>query len=87
MAKKEADSKTEKSKAAKAPEKEKKKGRIKKYFRDLKSEIKKVVWPSKKQVVNNTGIVMTVMVITGLFLFAIDSGLAAVIKALLSIGA
>ena len=83
MAKKEADSKA--AKAAK-PEKEKKKGGIKKYLKDLKSEIKKVVWPSRKQVVNNTGIVMAVMVITGMFLFAIDTGLAAAIKALLSIG-
>lgn len=83
MAKKEADSKT-KSKAAKAEKT--KKGGIKKYFKDLKSEMKKVVWPSRKQVVNNTGVVMSVMVAMGLFLFAIDTGLAAVIKALLSIG-
>ena len=83
MDKKEVDSKA--AKAAK-PEKEKKKGGIKKYLKDLKSEIKKVVWHSRKQVVNNTGIVMTVMVITGMFLFAIDTGLAAAIKALLSIG-
>ncbi|MBR6872440.1 MAG: preprotein translocase subunit SecE [Ruminococcus sp.] len=83
MAKKEADSKAAKS--AK-PEKEKKKGGLKKYFKDLKSEIKKVVWPSRKQVVNNTGVVMTVMVITGMFLFAIDTGLAAAIQALLRIG-
>ena len=84
MAKKEADSKAAKS--AKPAEKEKKKGGIKKYLKDLRSEIKKVVWPSRKQVVNNTSIVMTVMVIMGMFLFAIDTGLAAAIKALLSIG-
>ena len=83
MAKKEADSKAAKS--AK-PEKEKKKGGIKKYLKDLKSEIKKVVWPSRKHVINNTSIVMTVMAIMGVFLFAIDTGLAAAIKALLSIG-
>ena len=87
MAKKEADSKAAKSAKAAKPEKEKKKGGIKKYLKDLKSEVKKVVWPGRKQVVNNTGIVMTVMVIMGMFLFAIDTGLAAAIKALLSIGA
>ncbi|MBR6102966.1 MAG: preprotein translocase subunit SecE [Ruminococcus sp.] len=88
MAKKETDPKAAAKAAAKsAPKAEKvKKGGLKKYFKDLKSEIKKVVWPSRKQVVNNTGVVMTVMVITGMFLFAIDTGLAAVIKALLSIG-
>lgn len=87
MAKKEADSKAAKTaKAAKSGDKEKKKGGIKKYLRDLRSEVKKVVWPSRKQVVNNTSIVMTVMAIMGVFLFAIDTGLAAAIKALLSIG-
>ena len=27
---------------------------IAKYFRDTRSEMKKVVWPSRKQVINNT---------------------------------
>lgn len=86
MAKKEAaDSKT-KAKAKPAKAEKAKKGGIKKYFKDLKSEMKKVVWPSRKQVVNNTGVVMSVMVAMGLFLFAIDTGLAAVIQALLKIG-
>ncbi len=86
MAKKEADSKAAKSAKAAKPDKDKKKGGLKKYLKDLRSEVKKVVWPSRKQVTNNTGIVMTVMVLMGLFLFAIDTGLAAAIKALLSIG-
>lgn len=80
MAKKaELDSKTTKSKVS-----AKKKGGIKKYFKDLKSEIKKVVWPSKKQVINNTGVVLTVMVIVGLFLGGIDAGLGAIIQAVLN---
>ena len=29
-------------------------GRIGKFFRDTVSEMKKVVWPSKKQIINNT---------------------------------
>ncbi len=75
--------KTEKSKN----DSTKKKGGIRKYFKDLKSEIKKVVWPTRQQVINNTGIVLTVMVVMGLFLAGIDAGLGAAIKALLSIGA
>lgn len=69
-----------------AKTKDKKKGGIKKYFRDLKSEIKKVVWPSKSKVVNNTGIVIGVIVVVGLFLFGVDSALMAGVNALLSIG-
>lgn len=83
MAKKETDPKAAKA-AAKAEKA--KKGGLKKYLKDLKSELKKVVWPSRKQVVNNTGVVITVMGIMGIFLFAIDTGLAAVVKAVLSIG-
>lgn len=85
-----ADSKrSKKEKPAKAEakgKKDKKKGGIKKYFRDLRSEIKKVVWPSKSKVINNTGVVLTVMIVVGLFLFGIDTGLMACVEALLKIG-
>ena len=82
MAKKENDAKTSK----KAPEK-KKKGGIRKWFRELRAEMKKVVWPTRKQVLNNTGVVLTVMAVMALFLFGVDSGLGAAIKAILKIGA
>ena len=44
-----------------------------KFFRDLVAETKKVVWPSKKQVVNNTLVVLAVCLISGVALLAIDS--------------
>ena len=69
--------------------KEKKKNgqnRFLKYLRDLKSEIKKVVWPSRKQVVNNSAIVLTLMVIVALFLAAVDYGVSFLVKLLLGIG-
>ena len=34
---------------------------IKRFFKDSKSEMKKIVWPSKKTVLNNTGIVIIVL--------------------------
>ena len=40
-------------------------GRITKYFRDTKSELKKVVWPSKEDTRNNTITVIVVVVIAG----------------------
>ena len=81
----EINSKASKSKKESAKS-EKKKGGIKKYLKDLRSEIKKVVWPTKKQVINNTGIVLTIMVIMGLFLAGVDAGLGAAVKALLNLG-
>lgn len=59
--------------------------KIVKYFRDLKSEIKKVVWPSRSQVINNTGIVLVICVICGLVLAGIDLGLSQLVKLLLGL--
>ncbi|MEG1972414.1 MAG: preprotein translocase subunit SecE [Oscillospiraceae bacterium] len=56
--------------------------KIKKFFLDQKSEIKKIVWPSKKQVINNTGIVIGVVVIFSVIIGSFDWALSAVIKVL-----
>ncbi|MCC8196437.1 MAG: preprotein translocase subunit SecE [Ruminococcus sp.] len=57
----------------KTKKKAKKPNRLVKYVRDLISEVKKVVWPSHKQVLNNTGVVLAVCIISGAALFAVDS--------------
>ena len=57
----------------KKAKKTKKPNRIVKFVRDLVSEVKKVVWPSKKQVLNNTGVVLAVCILSGACLFAVDS--------------
>lgn len=59
--------------------------KIVKYFRDLKSEIKKVVWPSRSQVINNTGVVLVLCVICGVVLAGIDLGLSQLVELLLDI--
>jgi len=46
---------------------------IAKYFRESKSERKKVVWPSRKQVVNNTLVVIAAVVIIGIFIWVLDA--------------
>ena len=45
------------------------------FFRDCKNEIKKIVWPTPKAVFKNMGVVMSVIIIIGLFIFALDTGL------------
>lgn len=81
----------ENKKTAKAETKPAKKAQAKKpnkaakYFRDLKSEFKKVVWPSKKSVVNNTGVVLAAMVISGLAVWGLDSAFAYLLKGLFSL--
>ena len=62
------------SKAKKKPEK-KKDGliaRISRFAKELRSEIKKIVWPTKKQVLNNTCVVGVVMIAVGGFIWIID---------------
>lgn len=46
--------------------------RAKRSLRDMKGEIKKVVWPTKKQVLNNTGIVLVVVAIAGVAVGCFD---------------
>ncbi|MCL2538832.1 MAG: preprotein translocase subunit SecE [Oscillospiraceae bacterium] len=49
-----------------------KKGRIKKYFRDIRSEFRKISWPSKKQVWNNTLVVIVTVLIFGIVVWTLD---------------
>ena len=45
---------------------------IKRFFKDTKSELKKIVWPSRKTVLNNTGVVIIVLVISSVGIGIID---------------
>ncbi|MBQ3000768.1 MAG: preprotein translocase subunit SecE [Oscillospiraceae bacterium] len=60
-------------------------GAIGRYFRELRSELKKVVWPTPKQVVKNTLIVGVCVLIVGVFIWVFDFvarfGVDALIKA------
>lgn len=52
----------------------------KRFFKDVYGELKKVVWPSKKQVVNNTGIVLAFMAVLAVVTSIFDFGLGALLK-------
>ncbi|MBQ8296848.1 MAG: preprotein translocase subunit SecE [Ruminococcus sp.] len=52
----------------------KKPGKVSKWFKDLKSEFKKVVWPSKKTVVNNTAVVVAVVAMAAALVGLLDAG-------------
>ena len=42
------------------------------FFKDFKAELKKVIWPTPKQVVNNTVAVMVIVLITATIVFVLD---------------
>ena len=46
--------------------------RIGKWFREMKSELKKVVWPTPKQVAKNTLIVVCCVLAVGVFIWLFD---------------
>ena len=75
-----------------APKKDKKSekkpgffARIGKWFKEMKSELKKVQWPTKKQTVNNTAIVIACVLIVGLFIWVFDFVATSVIDLLISL--
>ena len=73
-------------KSADKPQKKQKKANIivragrwiKKWFRDLVSESKKVVWPTWKQVLNNTLIVIVCILVVGVFVWVLDIAFATI---------
>ncbi len=42
------------------------------FFKDFKAELKKVIWPTPKQVANNTTAVITIVLITAIIVFVLD---------------
>lgn len=59
--------------------------RIASYFRELRSEFKKVTWPSKKQVINNAIVVIVVVVIAAIVIGALDGILTYLVQLLLDV--
>ena len=52
----------------------KKQGKIAKWFKDLRNEMKKVVWPTRQTVVNNSIVVFAAMIGFAVFTFLLDEG-------------
>ncbi len=47
--------------------------RFKQWFRDLKAELKKVVWPTRQQTIKNTTIALSVTFAAAIVLWGFDS--------------
>jgi len=47
-------------------------GRIARWFREMKSELKKVVWPTWNQVRKNTTVVIVAVLVVGVFIVVFD---------------
>ncbi len=47
--------------------------RIGKWFREMRSELKKVVWPNRKQLIQNTLVVLLCVLVVGVFIWIFDA--------------
>jgi preprotein translocase subunit SecE len=56
---------------------------VKEYFREVYTEAKRVTWPSRKDAIKGTYVVLITVVVAAIFLGIVDVGLAKVIQALL----
>ena len=63
----------------------KKRGSLKEYFKGVKLEMKKVIWPTKQELGSYTVVVLVTCLAFALAFWAIDSGFLAILKALLGI--
>ena len=50
----------------------KKTSKIKEFFKGVKGEFKKIVWPNFKTITNNTSVVIAVTLIIGVIVYLLD---------------
>jgi len=58
---------------------------IREYFKGVRIEMRKVIWPTRKELVSYTGVVIMTCVAFSLIFWAFDSAFLALLKAVLNI--
>lgn len=69
------DKKTEK----KVEKKDRPKIQFGKYFRETRAEMKKVTWPTRKELIQHTGVVLSSIVIIGSFIWIADLAMGEIV--------
>ncbi len=57
-------------------------GRTKEYFKETIAETKKVTWPDRKYLMAATAIILVIVLISSIYVMAIDFGFAKIFEAL-----
>jgi len=60
--------------------------RIGRWFREMKSELKKVVWTTRSQMINNCVVVLVVVVAAAIVLWGFDQIAMMTVNAIISLG-
>ncbi len=58
--------------------------RLKRFFHDIRIELKKVNWPNRRELATFTGIVLVVILVIGAFFWVLDSGLTGVLRIIIN---
>ncbi len=53
------------------------------FLREVKVELKKVTWPTRKQTLGSTAVVIVLVILIAIFLGAVDAGLSGIFRAVL----
>ena len=59
--------------------------RVAKWWREMKSELKKVIWPTPKQTLNNTIAALVVMAISAVVIWGFDEIAQMIVRAVISL--
>lgn len=54
--------------------------RFVRFFKDIRSELKKVIWPTKSQLINNTVSVLAICLLIGVIIWASDAILGLIVE-------
>jgi len=54
------------------------------FFKDSREELKKVTWPDREEVTSFTVVVVIALVVFSIFLWAVDTGLMALIRVVMN---
>ena len=57
--------------------------KAKQFLKEVKIELKKVVWPTRKDTIASTSVVLIIVMIIALFLGLVDLGLSRIIRLIL----
>jgi len=58
--------------------------KVKQFLKEFRIEMKKVAWPTRKEIVASTGVVLFVVLLISLYLGLADALLSRVVRGLLS---
>ena len=57
-------------------------GRVKRYIREVKAELKRVIWPTKRELVSYAGIVFVTVIFVAALIWLLDTGFARLLKSI-----